>query len=534
MAVKQYTIYSAVPPYEAKTVSASERKKYLNCKFWKSSKKEAEIFFYLYFLPPCYWGMEVVVAILSGAIFKANSTDHLLKNINEIYVIYKQDLENEHLLNNKKYTELIQAIEADSSYRNFSVIDDAVYWASSKKIINANTEKLIRLELAKTRVNVFKENVTSDFLNEQIHLLINSGHTYIFYNDVQKLLFPEHDLFADLKEEAESSDRVMANASLNRKHIYFDIKILLKWLMQKGYLSEQLTEAFRPIKVESIKENIVPYMGGYNSLQKLIQQGADRDDLLYEVLQGRPLYWKYPIDCKCRKDIDNYCVCNHGVLWRATKSSVKHEVTATQRLDGFGQLKQNVSDDTFDCRFGGLTVDMLRHNKLPQKTSGTYYEVEIVSTKEEVVYDVQPFIKISHDELIAAIADDRLGFLEDITLHQVNDPDNAKNPSETKKDKKKSPTRLQLLIQKKLIESEDKTPETIWRIIRKERDLCLWIDLIEPWSDGRSATIKWGTRKTTNKTLSRAAFETYVSKLNRGKQVFAKEDYDEVYENEDN
>lgn len=534
MAIKRYTIYSTVPPYEAKIVSASERKQYLNCKFWKPSKREAEIFFYLYFLPPCYWGMDVVVAILSGAIFKANSTEHILKNINELYEIYKKDPNNDHLLNGKKYTNLIQAIEADSSYRNFSVIDDVVDWACSKKIINPKTEKLIRLELVKTRVNIFKENVTNDFLNEQIHLLINSGHTCIFYNDVQALLFPEHDLFAELKEEAESSDRVMANASLNRKHIYFEIKILLKWLMQKGYLSEQLTEAFRPIKVESIKENIVPYIGRYNSLHKLIQQGADRDDLLYEVLQGKPLYWKYPIDCKCRKDIDNYCICNHGVLWRANRSSVKHQVTATRRWDGFGQLKQNVSDDTFGCRFGGLTVDMLRHNKLPQKTSGTYYEVELVPTKEEVVCDVQPYIKISHDELIAAIADDRLGFLEDITLHQVNAPDNAKNSPKIKKDKKKSPTRLQLLIQKKLIESEDKTPEAIWKIIKKERDFYLWIDLIDPWSDGRSATIKWGTRKITDKTLSRAAFETYVSKLNTGKQAFAQEDYDEVYGNKDN
>lgn len=96
----------------------------------------------------------------------------------------------------------------------------------------------------------------------------------------------------------------------------------------------------------------------------------------------------------------------------------------------------------------------------------------------------------------------------------------------------RQPNRLQLLIQKKLMESKSKSAEAIWRQIRNDReDYELWIDKIDPWGNGREeAAIKWSAPSVTDKTMKRAAFETYVSELNTGKKAFAEEQYDELYE----
>lgn len=422
MTKKKYEIYPVVPPHNPKTVSARVRTQYLNCKFWKSSKNEAEIFFYLYFLSPCFWPIDLTVAILSGELFKISDTNELLEKIRQILQIYKQNPKHSHSSDNKKYVKLISAIMEDDSYRNLPVLDDVIDWAVSKQYITPRTKRLLLDELAKTRLDVFKntKNITDGFLKEQLDLLLNAqvsffGHTCIFYNDAQELLFPEQNLLTELKNEA-----VQANATLNQQYIYFEIRELLKWLMQKNYLSNQLTEKFRAIKIESIKENLISYTGCFNSLHDLIKQGVSRDRLLQEALNGRPLYWQYPMSCQCEKDIDNHCICNEGLLWVEEGFEwIENPFVETKRLKGYGRLKNNHGNNQLSAYLGGLTVEMLRHHKSPTTTINCF-RIDLVPTKAEINEGLQPYIKVLKEELAIVTADDRIGFLEDPALDGCN------------------------------------------------------------------------------------------------------------------
>lgn len=405
MPVKKYTIYSAIKPHLTKEVSIRERKEYLKCKFWKNSKHEAWIFFYCYFPPSAAPSLCRLLLVLSGRLFKAKGFEETLItawNLSEQYSRRTLDI---HSIDDPQYKKIIEAF--DDSYPREGLLDDILLWAKTKKLITNAQVMSLRKNIESVRNNILDhETVSETILFDTLNLLIeNNLCTPILYHDAQKFLFPNQDLLDELRD--------MAYYLSNGNYFYFGTSSLMKWLMQQGYLSKQLTEKFRTLKIESIKESSVIYEGRFNSLQKLIQQGADRDDLLYEALQEKPLYWKYPMDCKCKRNIDNHCVCNKGVRWEESKPWVKNDFIAKQRFDGFGQLKKNQSDDSFCCRFGGLAIDMLRHNRLP-KTITNHFRIELVPTKDEDMYGLQPYIIISQEELATALAEDRLGFLDNI------------------------------------------------------------------------------------------------------------------------
>ena len=403
MIIKKYVIYSAIKPHLTKEVSARERAEYLKCKFWKNSKHEAWMFFYCYFPPSAAPSLCRLLLVLSGRLFKLKGFDEAIITAWNLSAQYGRNVLDINLIDDPKYKKIIEAF--DDSYPREGLLDDIILWAKDKKLITNAHVTALRKNIESIRSSTWNHDAVSEaVLMETLNLLIeNNLHTPILYSDSRQLLFPNYDLLDELQEQAYHLS--------NSDYFYFGASSLMKWLIQQGYLSDQLTKKFRALKVESIKESAVTYRGRFNSLQKLIQQGADRDDLLFEALQEKPLYWKYPIDCKCKRNMDSRCICNNGVRWEEIKPWVKYEITAKQRLDGFGQLKQHENDDTFLCRFGGLAIDMLRHNKLP-KTAINHYQIELVPTNEEIIYGLQPYIKVSQNELMMAIADDRIGFLE--------------------------------------------------------------------------------------------------------------------------
>jgi hypothetical protein len=414
MGNEKFTIYSAINPHIQKDVSIHKYKEYLKCKFWKASRHEAWMFFYCYFPPPAIPSLCRLLLILSGRLFNAEGFDEALArawNLSEKKLRFQIDIK---AVDDPKYKKIIKALD-EHPHPKDSLIDGIVSWAISKKLISDKQAAALKKHIESIRSTALNHvDISEEILLCTLSSLVeNNLNTIIMYHDVKELLFPNHELLDEIKHKAYPLS--------DSEHFYFNTRSLMKWLMQKGYLSEQITEAFRSIKIESIKENLVPYEGHFHSLQKLMQQGHDRDDLLYEALQGRPLYWKYPMDCKCKRNLNEHCSCNNGVRWEKNSLGVKYDIAAEKRLDGFGQLKKNENDDTFGCLFGGLTIDMLRHNKLP-KTSITHYTIELIPTKEEIAHDLQPNIIVSKTELIATIANDRLGFLENVGSVGINNP----------------------------------------------------------------------------------------------------------------
>ena len=107
MTNKKFTIYSSISPNIEKIVSASERKKYLCCKFWKASKKEADLFYCLYFLPVYYGFPGNIASILSGELFKTNEIGNTFDRIKELETIYRDNPTDERLLTASKYKNIL-------------------------------------------------------------------------------------------------------------------------------------------------------------------------------------------------------------------------------------------------------------------------------------------------------------------------------------------------------------------------------------------------------------------------------------------
>lgn len=89
MADKKFKIYSVIKPSIEKNVSAEELEIYSRCKFWKTSRKEADIFFSLYMIRVNFGFPGNIVAILSGQLFKTAGINNLFCEIKKLEDIYR-------------------------------------------------------------------------------------------------------------------------------------------------------------------------------------------------------------------------------------------------------------------------------------------------------------------------------------------------------------------------------------------------------------------------------------------------------------
>lgn len=549
MASKKYLIYSGVAPTIPKEVTALERKEYLKCKFWKASHQDAWKFFYCYFPPSTNPSLCRLLLILSGRLFQKKGFDEACKEawkLNEQKLNHRLDID---LVLTPRYKKIIEALQKpsiSSSYPKNGFLEDIIIWAKNNRVITDKQSDLLFINIQLVRgANLDSRYLSNDVLISTIKILLESRFlSSLSYEDAQALLFPRQELL----------NQLVAISDLPR---YFEIRYLMKQLMQKNHLSEQLTESFKELKVESIKENIAfSHDIRFDSIAKLVRQGADRDELLQEALQNKPLYWKYPTSCKCK----NRCICKDGVRWVENTTSLKHSIIEEKRLRGFGQLKKTKPDDAFQCSIGGVTIEMLRHSELPI-TNINHYRIELVPTQDEISYGLQPYIIVEQGELMPAVADDRIGFLvnrpnieqpekQNLLTQQLISTIVERNSNlsahsqiendfltQNKYDKKnenlyqnKQPNRIRLLIQQYWRDLESKTAEFIWKKMREERECYGWICEDFPyWTEGRQAHLRWEDRKR-DRSLSIAAFSTYISQLAQGKIPLYEDEYKFIYD----
>lgn len=404
MASKKYLIYSGITPATTPIeVSVSERKEYLKCKFWKASQQEAWAFYYCYFPPSSSPSLCRLLLVLSGRLFKKKGFDEACK---EAWKLSNDKLH--HRLDGKliiapEYKKIIKAFEdqdISDSYPQSGSIDEIILWARNNSLITNNKKRLIISHIESIRNSALNhESLSEKVLFHTLNMLIQDHLiTPILYFDAQALLFPNHDLLDKLKNEAYYLS--------NDEYFYYSTKSLIKWLMQQGYLSEKLTKKFKQLKIEAIKENIVPYEGKFSSFHKLIQkEGYHKDDLLYEAMYERPLYIKYNPD-HLKHDQHNYPFTQKEI--------------ATQRYKGFGQLKRNKEDTLGQGAFGGFSVDMLLFDEEPnhflsKENKSIPYQVELVPTEEEACYGLRPYIEIHPSEFYSKMTDEKLVFLDDFS-----------------------------------------------------------------------------------------------------------------------
>lgn len=396
---KTCTVYFALHPPTTRVISVKERNKYLGCKFWKASKEEADLFYYLY--PASVTGhFAKVVGILSCQIFKKNDIMQAWNQIQRLIHFFQLGSQRikRHWNRLPKYKKILDGITFDREYPKHGLIDDVLTWASHKKVVDDLSINEINKKIKEIRKKIFSENSVDEQLRIDVIALLIEHRCFVLYEDAKELFFPEKEILTKLIQAA-NEGKVHADYSIDKQVFYFDIHSLVKWLIQNEFLSQSIISKFPFLKIEAIKENLVKFRDRFNSLSKLLSKGQDRAEILAEAMNHNlKVYLKYP-----RK----YLRWREG--WQAMLDAAKTSYFADLRYDGFGQLKVANTDDTFRCQFGGLTIDMLFHGEKPEYcTSKPVYEIEFVPTKIEYEAGLQPYAAIPQNEVDEILSNENL------------------------------------------------------------------------------------------------------------------------------
>ncbi len=400
---QKYKIYSALHPLIEKTVSLKERIKYLRCKFWKSSKEDAEFFFNIY-LGPVAHELHRPVGIITGQLLRKNNGEDVYGKIRKSVDLYRLNPKDKYFEHYFKHKLILDAICGSSvaNYPKVNLIDDVLNWAFQNQLISNSDFCLVQKSISIARRKPFKnKDIPTEFCFEMVHIFLDKDR-YIYLEDIADLLFCNSELMLKINTAVKSGE-IIAISSKDACINYVDMRSLLKWLLLNNLAHESLVQEFLYLKIEAIKENRVDYNGAFQSLTKLIKQGIDRNDLLSDALNKNVLvYLKYPRDYLHWRE-----------LISTTTSDTDKKYYAEHRYNGLGQLKIRTNEDTHCCQFGGLTVDMLFYGERPthglsKSIPNVVYEIEFVCTEDESNIGLQPYIKIPKNEIGEILSDDNL------------------------------------------------------------------------------------------------------------------------------
>ncbi len=508
---KRCIIFSAIHPLTQKEIPVSEKKTYLGCKYWKESKKEADLFFTFY-RGEVWAEVHRIIGILSGELLNAENFDDSYEKFNKAFNLYYFASHAPSVIEFPELKAIIDAIKESETYPKNLLLDDVLLWACENELINPRLQKKIEKNILISRSKVFGNTDPTDDQKIQVISLFISENKCIFYPDAKELLFPDSDLLQEMKAAFEIQ-KIQGFCSKDKEIFYLNMRSFIKWLMREGYFPERFTQEFLFLKIESIKESKIEYQGKYDSLHKLTQQEWDRNDLLGAGMNGElSLYLKYP-----RKYLQ----------WRerSVSDSENQSHLPDIRYDGFGQLKRKMTEDRHFCHFGGLTVDMLFFNETPchelsKLIPSSEHEIEFVPTKEEAKYGLQPYIKFPDNQLQNIISDHALLILhgEHSLLGKSKANKLEMETNESGKPEKPAIKRKQHELRnviKRAYEGEKKrlgrmpTNTEVWGVINN-----LDYDKDELIQDMNNEKVEWLDWKGKSRSMKRATFNNYITALN--------------------
>lgn len=270
MTNKTHKIYSVTQPPIEKEINSNELEIYLNCKFWKYSRKEALLFLYSYAGPTQHESIDRVIGIITGELFALDSPDSFFAQLNFT----------------EKYKSLLGVIDFDKTYPHYHLIDDVIKWARTKELMQEAIFQNMQQEISTVRSSVFKSEPSENVRIDTLKLVLDKGFKFILYEDIAEILSLNTTVYTKIKEAVEKKEIHFAFHSINKKIYYFEPASLLKWLMKYGHFPENWIAHFKEIKVESIKETTSPTPKTFtlNQLQNWLEKNHPEDvDIFYHV-----------------------------------------------------------------------------------------------------------------------------------------------------------------------------------------------------------------------------------------------------------
>lgn len=264
-------VFQSLHPVDVAQLPEHEVEKYLYCKFFHLTKKEAKLFLYYYIAPVHYETLHRAIGIISGDLL-------LFDNPDDFYAQKEFD---------KKYKHIIEAIQSSHDYPAPYLIDDIIDWADKKQLVAQDVVIKTRAIIEKVRGEIFNSpDVSDDVKKNVLKLILQRDMNFILDEDAKKLLNLDEVICSEMKAAVENGQITNSYYSKDKKVYYFDPRALMKWLMQYDYFRSEWVSDFLELKKESIKATVFPTPKVFTLEQLqtwLAKNYPDEQDVFYHV-----------------------------------------------------------------------------------------------------------------------------------------------------------------------------------------------------------------------------------------------------------
>ncbi len=409
-------------------ISKSEKQKYLDCKFWFETEKEAQIFTAYYFAP-LLSDLGRAVGVLTGVYLTTKDfpqTLDILQLALGLYVVLPgyyssfnlRNATEEQINEAQAYQEtielLIQAHKDGEINLQTDVIDELLIWASKqeyfdKKIIQSAHEKIKEVR----EKPVFIQSLPSNVENFYILKPLLQKMWYISYEDIEAILFPDQDYLPILKQAIveEKLGSAWADIDGEQSNYYFSPQNLIFWLINHEKLPLWQVEEFPDLTVQVLEQSAVECSMEFISIASIIKKlrSIDRDDILRisneDIIS---VYLRHPPDYS-------------KIVKNTSQNKTDSNDVEITLYKGMGRL-QKKNDDSQDKSDGNITLHDLFFNEKPSHDMAKYRssiecKIRFVSTALAVKYGYQFIAKIPQNEISEWVNDNNLMIkLEDVLL----------------------------------------------------------------------------------------------------------------------
>lgn len=263
-------VFQSLHPVDVAQLPENEAEKYLCCKFFHLTKKEAKLFLYYYIAPVHYETLHRAIGIISGDLL-------LFDNPDDFYVQKEFD---------EKYKHIILTIKNSTNYPSPYLIDDVIDWAEQNKLIAPDAVIKTRDIIEKTRDVLFKSlDIADDIKKNVLKLILQRDMNFIFAEDARQLFNLNNLVSSEMKAAIENNE-INGYHSKDKKIYYFDPRSLVKWLMRYGHFPSEWVSDFLELKKESIKATVFPTPKVFTLAQLqvwLAKNYPDEQDIFYHV-----------------------------------------------------------------------------------------------------------------------------------------------------------------------------------------------------------------------------------------------------------
>ena len=249
-------IYIAAPPFESIEVSEQEATEYLKCKFYHTTKIEAQRF-YIFYCAYNNFSHKLsdplsIIGILSEEYLLSKRLENSYEEIRYVWqsIAATLPITNKKLSEKKKeqYKKILAAIkDPNKKFSSCLSIDEQVTWGKEHGLVTDDLFSRVKSKIEHVRKSLFSENLTDTQLYKKICLNILKTMSSITETDlaiILKSVINFTDNYWDRINEGVNRNKIDHCQLIFTKEKVFDKNGLVQWLMTDKKILDHLQNDF--------------------------------------------------------------------------------------------------------------------------------------------------------------------------------------------------------------------------------------------------------------------------------------------------